>query len=83
MLLEIALILVAMVVLAAMELRLSWRLGESDDRRRQHEDSAVNRVPSRTVAWRRRYLNARTIPALFVLICLLAPGVAAVVLAAV
>jgi hypothetical protein len=83
MLLEIALILVAMVVLAAMELRLSWTLGESDDRRRRREDRAVNRVPSRTGAWRRRYVNTRTIPALFVLICLLAPGVAALVLAAV
>jgi hypothetical protein len=83
MLLEIALILVAMVVLAAMELRLSWSLGERDDRRRRHDDGAMNRVASRTVAWRRRYLNARTIPALFVLICLLAPGVAALALAAV
>jgi hypothetical protein len=36
-----------------------------------------------TYTWRRRYLNARTIPALIVLTCLLAPGVAAVVLAAV
>jgi hypothetical protein len=83
MVLEIALILVAMIVLAALELRLSWSLGESDDRRRRHEGRAVSRVTTRLVAWRRRYLNARTIPALIVLVCLLAPGLAAIVLAAV
>ena len=81
--LEITLIFVAMIVLAAVELRLSWRLGESDDRRRRHEGRAVTRVPVGLVAWRRRYLNARTIPALVVITCLVAPGAAAVVLAVV
>ena len=39
MLLTITLILLAAIAIAALEIRLFWRLGERDDRRRAHERS--------------------------------------------
>jgi hypothetical protein len=94
MLLKMAFFVVAMIVLAAIELRLFWRLGENDDGRcrRQHTDVSdasaevchrgIGRagVPSRLSIWRRRHLHVRAVLALIVLSSLLVPGVAALVL---
>jgi hypothetical protein len=93
MLLKMALFLVATIVLATIELRLFWRLGENDDRRRrrQHTDVSDARAevchrgigragdPSRLSMWRRRHLHVRAVLALIVLSSLLVPGVAALI----
>jgi hypothetical protein len=94
MLLKMALFLVATIVLAAIELRLFWILGENDDRRRRREHTDVSDAsaevchtsigragdPSRLSIRRRRYLHVRAVLALIVLSSLLVPGVAALVL---
>jgi hypothetical protein len=80
-------------MLAAIELRLFWILGENDDRRRRREPTDVSESaevchtgigragdPSRLSRWRRRHLHVRAVLALIVLSSLLVPGVAALIL---